>query len=474
MQAQAADAPSSTPPQGRSKEVNWRPLNIGADQFHSAGLDPVFTPPRTDGDRNSLAFLPVRLAPHCSIRIGCKYSGERTHTLVVDEKRAAEAALAALATTAHSIETLSGACDSLKDRAGTERDKDAVARIEALRAEVENWLTIVGAPLSAEARAQIDAALPRFFYFDEYSTLPGRCELRPLLEKKQGATDDRENTVRALLRLSGVTGAEFLDNQFESRTAELEAAANEITHEVFNYWTQNQNLRVEFAIDTQTDSLTQNQQVRTPQGQQATVPVERHTLRHFLDIRLHDTRHLVTTNFERRSTGFQWFFSCVAAFSEFDERRDVIILLDEPGTGLHARAQSDLLRYVDERLAVGRQVLYSTHSPFMINPKHLERARLVEDNSTMRNPDIGTRITDEVLQANKETIYPLQAALGYDLAQLLFTGPHQLIVEGSSDLIYLSALSDHLIGLKRTGLDSRWTIVPVGGADKVPTFRRAA
>ena len=36
---------------------------------------------------------------------------------------------------------------------------------------------------------------------------------------------------------------------------------------------------------------------------------------------------------------------------------------------------------------------------------------------------------------------PLQAALGYDLAQTLFVAPDNLLVEGSADLIYLQILS---------------------------------
>ena len=45
-----------------------------------------------------------------------------------------------------------------------------------------------------------------------------------------------------------------------------------------------------------------------------------------------------------------------------------------------------------------------------------------------------------------------------------------MVVEGTSDYTYLLLLSDHLKALKRTGLDERWSIVPVGGADLVPSF----
>jgi hypothetical protein len=43
-------------------------------------------------------------------------------------------------------------------------------------------------------------------------------------------------------------------------------------------------------------------------------------------------------------------------------------------------------------------------------------------------------------------------------------------VDGASDLLYIEALSSILIESGREGLKSAWTVTPVGGADKVPTF----
>jgi predicted ATP-dependent endonuclease of OLD family len=80
-----------------------------------------------------------------------------------------------------------------------------------------------------------------------------------------------------------------------------------------------------------------------------------------------------------RSKGFIWLFSFLAAFSEYVNEGRRIILLDEPGLNLHAKAQNDLLRFIDDRLAPHHQVIYSTHSLFMIEPTKLDRCRTVED-----------------------------------------------------------------------------------------------
>jgi predicted ATP-dependent endonuclease of OLD family len=140
--------------------------------------------------------------------------------------------------------------------------------------------------------------------------------------------------------------------------------------------------------------------------------------------------------------------------------------LDEPAVGLHARAQADFLRFIEERLTKRSQVIYTTHSPFMVQPGKLERVRLVED----RGKEAGSVVTNDVLTRDRDTLFPLQGALGYDLVQHLFVAENNLVVEGTSDYAYLKLISDFLSGKGRTSLDPRWSIVPVGGADLIPTF----
>src|SRR5205085_1708806 len=87
-----------------------------------------------------------------------------------------------------------------------------------------------------------------------------------------------------------------------------------------------------------------------------------------LYIRIANNRHRgVTTPFKQRSRGFIWFFSFLVWFDSVqhqlahakEQTRPLILLLDEPGLSLHALAQKDLLRYIDD-LAQRHQVIYST------------------------------------------------------------------------------------------------------------------
>jgi hypothetical protein len=111
----------------------------------------------------------------------------------------------------------------------------------------------------------------------------------------------------------------------------------------------------------------------------------------------------------------------------------------------------------------------------MVDPKHFDRVRIVQDkgidaDAPLPREEDGTKVFTDVLEAGPDSLFPLQGALGHEIYQTLFIGPNSLVVEGASDLLYLQTISGVLQSKGRVGLDSRWTITPVGGSDKVPTF----
>jgi predicted ATP-dependent endonuclease of OLD family len=296
----------------------------------------------------------------------------------------------------------------------------------------------------------IEDRMPQFFYFHEYSKLPYSVKIRDLLETDAGKLNDEQLTARALLKLAAAEDDYLLNPDYERRKRELENVANALTEDVLQFWTQNPELRVSPDITQKT--------VGESGGQQAVLDE--------LKIRIWDQRHSLSLPFNEHSSGFQWFFSFLAAFSEYERRTPpVIILLDEPALGLHARAQSDFLKFIDQRLAASCQVIYTTHSPFMIQPGRLDRVRMVED----KGRHIGAKISNQILSTDRDTLFPLQGALGYDLLRHLFLAPNNLIVEGTSDYTYMRVVSDFLKS-SRVSLDERWSLVPVGGANLIPTF----
>lgn len=304
--------------------------------------------------------------------------------------------------------------------------------------------------------------IPKLLYFDEYYQLKGQENLEALKQRKENKR--LHNSDHPLLGLIDLAGLDLDELQSPRRTeeliAKLEAAENDLTQQALIYWSQNRHLRLKFDV-----------RLARPDD-----PSDMTTGTNIWG-RVEDTKHNVSTPLCSRSKGFIWFFSFLAWYSQLREENDnLILLLDEPGLSLHAKAQADLLQYFEKELEPHHQVIYTTHSPFMVDPLKWNRVRIVqdlsiEDSSKSLSPDQeGTKVTSDVLKASDDSLFPLQAALGYDICQTLFIGPNCLVVEGTSDLLYMQAISSVLQSDNRTGLSSDWTIIPAGGLSKVSTF----
>jgi energy-coupling factor transporter ATP-binding protein EcfA2 len=262
---------------------------------------------------------------------------------------------------------------------------------------------------AADLASYLTARLPRFLYFAHYNVLPGRVSIPRLQSAPSSSLAPGERTARSLLRLAGVAAEDFVESAYERRKVALEVAAERIGDEVLRYWSQGPELEVELDVDFSGEGADPGP---------------------FLDIRIRDQRHRVTMNFGERSEGFVWFFSFVAAFSEVRERDQLIILLDEPGLGLHAAAQADLLRYIGEQLAPRHQVVYTTHSAFMVDPGALGRIRTVEDLDGE-----GTRVREPSGAVHPDTLVPLRAALASRVAAQVDHGADTQLVGRPADQV---------------------------------------
>lgn len=299
--------------------------------------------------------------------------------------------------------------------------------------------------------------LPLFLYFSTYDALPGRVALEQFVRRIQRKTENEQDRLfEAFLELASVAIKDLQSAQrSEELISKLESVSNYITDQIFEYWSQNKYLRVQLRYDAARPS-------DPPPFDSGNI----------VSLRVENQRHRVSVGFDERSAGFVWFFSFLVWFSQVSKHhdRDLIILLDEPGLSLHGKAQADLLRYIKEKLLPKHQVIYTTHSPFMIDVDDILNVRTVEDVTPKAGRIVGTRVGDRALSADADTLFPLRAAIGYDITQSLFVGKHCLLVEGPSDLLYLRWASRQLDTRRESGLDPRWTITPVGGIDKLGSF----
>jgi len=348
---------------------------------------------------------------------------------------------------------------------GAARLEDALTNIDGLGLPSDNRLMTFAALWRSRAikpngwglvdgyiwQTYLSPALPKFLYFDDYKLLEGKINL-PTLQQREAAKQltDADETAQGLLQLAGTTLQELMsDEGYETAKAKLEAIGLNITQKVFEFWKQNQDLDVEFDLKSDAkDVAPYNSGVN-------------------LYIRIKNRRHGVTVPFDQRSKGFIWFFSFLVWFDAVQSRAatddTLILLLDEPGLNLHALAQADFLAYIRE-LSEQHQIIYTTHSPFMVDSAHLEDVRVVEDRVKE-----GTKITSDLAGSSDDSVFPLQAALGYSIAQNLFIAKKNILIEGPADLILLQHMGALLEAGDRQGLGDA-ILVPVGGLDKLATF----
>ena len=312
-------------------------------------------------------------------------------------------------------------------------------------------------------RNQVVRALPGFMYVSSYDRMHGAIQIeetRRKIETEEIDNDDHRGARLFVdfLEYAGVPLDSITNvSTYETFNALLQAASTNITEQILEYWSQNPDLDVEVRIDEARSG-------DSPPFNTGTIA----------RARIKNNLHRVDTPFSERSAGFVWFFSFLVKFAQAKNAGGpVVLLLDEPGLSLHGKAQGDLLRFIDDKLAPFHQVIYSTHSPFMVPADKLQRVRIVEDKvDRTKTPrkSYGTKVSQDVLEVEADTLFPLQGALGYEAMQTLFVGEHTLLVEGPSDILYLQAFSSALEARGRTKLDSRWTMCPAGSIDRIMPF----
>jgi hypothetical protein len=354
--------------------------------------------------------LGTKVTAPFSVSVTTRYNNAIAVGLEVDEKPViatlgkVEGLSSDAAAAVSKADKLSGIPSALSGLNLTEPDQAFLKKIESriAAATKHGWPDHV---IAFEAWQWVSPGLPRFLYFGDYEILPSKMNLADLATQVANGKSNpkilnsEHRGVLALLRMADIGLTDFSDpTGYETLKAKIEAVSIHLTDQIMSFWKQNEDLEVE--IDIKADPHDQPPFNNGPN----------------LYLRIKNRRHRgVSTPFRQRSRGFTWFFSFMVWFDdvkhqlELTERpsRPLVLLLDEPGLSLHALAQADFLKYLDS-LAERHQVIYSTHSPFMIHSGRLDQIRTVEDRINE-----GTVISSNISASDPRTVFPLQAALGY-------------------------------------------------------------
>ena len=154
-----------------------------------------------------------------------------------------------------------------------------------------------------------------------------------------------------------------------------------------------------------------------------------------------------------RSNGLRWYLNMyIDAMANGVAQSNVVYLFDEPGVSLHVKAQEELLKLFDHLASKGNQIIYSTHSPYMLN---MDNNGIHRIRSVVKDTDGFTYIYrnayDGKISRNvqKDTLTPIIEAIGMDLRHTFGPafGKKNIVCEGASDYIYFFTIA------KRLGID---------------------
>ncbi len=337
-----------------------------------------------------------------------------------------------------------------------EDDEREQARFGRLRAMTRRQQT------ADEIWSVLKQRLPVLVYFSHYFTVRPRINLASLAARQESGDIDKEYDFGnlCLLKLLGFTAKELSQLAAGAPPDQPPYNVPAPQHQAAIEAYQKQLDRRHYRLNAASVELTR--MIRRVWGdQQVTLRIVADG--QYLKVVVQDDLG-VEVELDQRSEGFRWLVSFFVVFraQARDELTNAILLLDEPGLSLHALKQQEFRKTVS-LLADDNQVVYTTHSPFMVGTDELHLVRIVE----LADRETGTKVHTSLLADDPRSIYPLQAALGYELAQSLFAQRRNLVVEGVTDLFYVEAMSTAMRDAGLPCLREDRALVPAQSASKV-------
>lgn len=180
-------------------------------------------------------------------------------------------------------------------------------------------------------------------------------------------------------------------------------------------------------------------------------------------------------SFDERSQGLRFFLSYYIEYRSHEphHNKTEILLMDEPDAYLSSQAQQDLLKVFDlfaspdsgSHLTHPIQVVYVTHSPFLIDKNDTDRIRVLQKG----NEDEGTRVVKDFVKNRYE---PLRSSIGLHIGESVFIGNCNLMVEGICEQIIIAGAARYLRAMGESNLETldlnQITIVNSEGANQIP------
>jgi len=274
---------------------------------------------------------------------------------------------------------------------------------------------------------------PTFEIFEDFgSLLPNRIDLADIIsgnDKVEGY-----KAARNFLTLAQLDYSFFEQPSSRILKQKIENLNHSLTYDFQDFWQQsvggNNKINIQFELDHYNSSYTVK----------AGKP--------YLEFWIKDQDERLYP--KQRSRGVRWFLSFYMELkaSACDNGRPLVLLVDEPGVSLHARAQEDVLR-VFEDISNKIQIIYTTHSPHLVDINKLHRVLAVQRDE-FDSFKSTTRILDplRLSSATPDTLTPLQSILGNPMEREGFSAIRFNLVVNNIGSFYLLNAVIYLTGFK--------------------------
>ena len=284
--------------------------------------------------------------------------------------------------------------------------------------------------------------LPHFFYRDSDKHLRTTYKLEDVEKELKGASINAGSLLFDFVSLIGVSNDEFISAvrsgaapQQVSNRKKISRLVEEKINQPFKGFYKTEKVYLDLDFNTNLVSFT----VQSEDG--------------------------AALMLDERSNGLKWYLETfIDAKSHNIPGRNVVYLFDEPGASLHVNAQKELIKLFHHLADQGNQVVYTTHSPYMLETEQdgIPRIRAV-----VKDTDGYTRIYKTAYDARiapdsqKDTLAPIITAIGMSLNDTF--GPAKdkinIVTEGMSDYIYICLMA------KVLSVDTnKYAIIPSVGA----------
>ena len=269
--------------------------------------------------------------------------------------------------------------------------------------------------------------VPVFEFFEDFSgLLPNKIDLEDILNEHEHI--EGYKAARNFLKLAGLDSSFFREKNQRILKQRIASLNNEVSVNFQDYWSQqvgkDSKIKLHFELE----------------HYDYTVPEK--SGKPYLEFWIRDKNERLYP--KQRSRGVRWFLSFYLELkaASTGKTQNRVLLIDEPGLSLHARAQEDVLK-VFEDLKESMQIMYCTHSPHLVNTEKLYRVLAVQ--RAIEEDDKSESVVYEpssLTMASADTLTPIYSLMGIRLSDQQFINPtNNIIVPDTTTYYYLHWLA---------------------------------